>query len=39
MQKAGKVICEYGYAKKKPAEFVIHRVDHQMSSGDTSTEA
>lgn len=37
VQKSGRVICEYGFAKKKPAEFVIHRVDHNLATSDTST--
>lgn len=37
VQKSGKVICEYGFAKKKPAEFVVHRVDHNMSATSTET--
>lgn len=36
VQKSGKVICEYGFAKKKPAEFVVHRVDHNMSTSSTN---
>lgn len=38
VQSQGKVICEYGFAKKKPAEFVIHRVDHAfVEASDTAT--
>lgn len=29
---AGKLICEIGYAPNKPAEFVIFRISHSMSS-------
>lgn len=39
VQKSGKVICEYGFAKKKPAEFVIHRVNHNMATATTAEEA
>lgn len=28
---AGKLICEVGYAPKKPAEFVIFRISHSIS--------
>lgn len=31
---AGKLICEVGYASKKPAEFIIFRVSHTMTSGN-----
>lgn len=29
---AGKLICEVGYANKKPAEFVIFRFSHEVAS-------
>lgn len=29
---AGKLICEVGYARKRPAEFVIFRVSHELAS-------
>ena len=29
---AGKIICEVGYARKRPAEFVIFRVSHELAS-------
>lgn len=32
MRNAGKMICEIGYANKKPAEFVIFRFSHQVAS-------
>lgn len=28
----GKLLCEIGYAKKKPAEFVIFRFSHELAS-------
>jgi phage tail sheath protein FI len=31
VQKQGKLICEVGYAQKKPAEFVIFRVAHEVN--------
>lgn len=32
MRNSGKLICEVGYANKKPAEFVIFRFSHQVAS-------
>ncbi len=32
VRNAGKLICEIGYANKKPAEFVIFRFSHQVAS-------
>jgi len=32
VRKQGKLICEIGYANKKPAEFVIFRFSHEVAS-------
>lgn len=32
MRNAGKLLCEVGYANKKPAEFVIFRFSHDVAS-------
>lgn len=32
MRNQGKLICEIGYANKKPAEFVIFRFSHEVAS-------
>lgn len=32
VRKSGKLICEVGYANKKPAEFVIFRFSHEVAS-------
>ena len=32
VRKAGKLICEIGYANKKPAEFVVFRFSHEVAS-------
>ena len=32
VRKSGKLICEVGYASKKPAEFIIFRFSHDMAS-------
>ena len=32
MRSQGKLICEIGYANKKPAEFVIFRFSHEVAS-------
>ena len=32
VRNAGKLICEVGYASNKPAEFVIFRISHSISS-------
>ena len=32
MRNAGRLICEIGYANKKPAEFVVFRFSHQVAS-------
>lgn len=32
VRNAGKLICEVGYANKKPAEFVIFRFSHEVAS-------
>ena len=32
VRNAGKLICEIGYANKKPAEFVIFRFSHEVAS-------
>ena len=28
----GKLICEVGYATKKPAEFIIFRISHELTT-------
>ena len=32
IRNAGKLICEVGYAPKKPAEFIIFRISHSITS-------
>lgn len=32
VRNAGKLICEIGYASKKPAEFIIFRFSHEIAS-------
>jgi phage tail sheath protein FI len=32
MREAGQILCEVGYANKKPAEFVVFRFSHQVAS-------
>lgn len=34
VRNAGKLICEVGYANKKPAEFVIFRFSHEIASAN-----
>lgn len=32
LRKQGKLICEVGYASKKPAEFIIIRISHELTT-------